>query len=105
MSYDADRDDLARHEAEIAAHETFNYAVLDGGETELLGCVYIDPPDEVAGGYVGVSSGALLPVSTRTSSGAARSPTVDPSAIGTCPFDRTCTVNRASLMTSAPRSG
>jgi hypothetical protein len=33
------------YEAEIAAHETFNYAVLDEGETELLGCVYIDPPD------------------------------------------------------------
>jgi hypothetical protein len=46
MSYEADREDLAHHEAEIAAHETFNYAVLDAGETELLGCVYIDPPDE-----------------------------------------------------------
>jgi hypothetical protein len=45
MSYEADRIDLARHEAEIAARETFNYAVLDEGETELLGCVYIDPPD------------------------------------------------------------
>lgn len=46
MSYEADRRDLARHEAEIAAHETFNYAVLDEEETELLGCVYIDPPDK-----------------------------------------------------------
>jgi hypothetical protein len=46
MSYDADREDLARHEAEIAAHETFNYAVPDERETELLGCVYIDPPSE-----------------------------------------------------------
>jgi hypothetical protein len=46
MTYDQDRDDLAHHEAEIAAQETFNYAVLDGGETELLGCVYIDPPEE-----------------------------------------------------------
>jgi hypothetical protein len=45
MSYEADRQDLARHEAEIAAHETFNYAILDDGETELLGCVYIDPPE------------------------------------------------------------
>lgn len=44
MTYDADREDLARHEAEIAAHETFNYAILDEGETELFGCVYIDPP-------------------------------------------------------------
>ena len=45
MSYEADQKDLARHEAEIAARETFNYAVLDELETELLGCVYIDPPD------------------------------------------------------------
>lgn len=45
MSVEADREDLARHEAEIAAHETFNYAILDAAESELLGCVYIDPPD------------------------------------------------------------
>jgi hypothetical protein len=45
MSYEEDRADLARHEAEIAANETFNYAVLDEAETELLGCVYIDPAD------------------------------------------------------------
>ena len=48
MTYEQDREDLAHHEAEIAANETFNYAVLDEGETELLGCVYIDPPDEAA---------------------------------------------------------
>jgi len=48
MTYEADRDDLAHHEREIAAHETFNYAVLDAGETALYGCVYIDPPDERA---------------------------------------------------------
>jgi hypothetical protein len=46
MTFEADRDDLAHHEEEIAAHETFNYAVLDEGETELLGCVYVDPPDD-----------------------------------------------------------
>jgi hypothetical protein len=46
MTPEQDREDLAHHEAEIAAHETFNYAVLDEDETELLGCVYIDPPDE-----------------------------------------------------------
>lgn len=45
MSYEADKQDLARHEGEIAAHESFNYAVLNGDETELLGCVYIDPPE------------------------------------------------------------
>ena len=46
MSYEADRQDLARHEREIAAQETFNYAVLDEAETALLGCVYIDLPDD-----------------------------------------------------------
>jgi len=44
MTYAADEEDLARHEDEIAAHVTFNYALLDDGETALLGCVYIDPP-------------------------------------------------------------
>jgi hypothetical protein len=44
MTPEQDRDDLAHHEAEIAAHQTFNYAILDEAETELLGCVYIDPP-------------------------------------------------------------
>jgi len=44
MSYEEDKLDLARHEAEIAARETFNYAILDEQETQLLGCVYIDPP-------------------------------------------------------------
>ena len=53
MSVEHDRDDLARHEREIAAHESFNYAVLDAAETELLGCVYIDPPSpaDVAAGF------------------------------------------------------
>ena len=46
MTYDEDREDLAHHEAEIATQETFNFAVLDEGETELLGCVYLDPPEE-----------------------------------------------------------
>jgi len=44
MSLDADRDDLAHHEAEMLAREGFNYAILDTDETELLGCVYIYPP-------------------------------------------------------------
>ena len=45
MTFEQDREDLARHEAEIARQETFNYAVLNDNETELLGCVYIDPPE------------------------------------------------------------
>lgn len=44
MTYEQDRADLLRHEEEIAAHQSFNYALLDEGETALLGCVYVDPP-------------------------------------------------------------
>jgi len=39
-----DRRDLERHEREISAHESFNYAALDDAETVVLGCVYRDPP-------------------------------------------------------------
>ncbi|MGW6276908.1 hypothetical protein [Kribbella sp. NPDC055071] len=45
MTYDEDRIDLLRHEREIAAHESFNYALLDEDETAIFGCVYIDPPE------------------------------------------------------------
>lgn len=44
MTREEDEADLARHEAEMVARESFNYAVLDEHETELLGCVYVDPP-------------------------------------------------------------
>ena len=47
MTREEDLVDLARHEAEIEAHESFNYALLDDAETKLLGCVYIDPPEKV----------------------------------------------------------
>jgi hypothetical protein len=46
MTYEQDEADLARHEAEIAAHQSFNYALFDDAETALLGCVYIDPPEK-----------------------------------------------------------
>ena len=46
MTEEQDRADLARHEREIAAHESFNYAIFNEGETTVLGCIYIDPPEE-----------------------------------------------------------
>jgi hypothetical protein len=46
MTAEQDRADLARHEAEIERHESFNYALFDADETALLGCVYIDPPEK-----------------------------------------------------------
>jgi hypothetical protein len=56
MTHEQDREDLAHHEQEIADQITFNYAVLDDDEAELLGCVYIDPPDERTPGADAVSS-------------------------------------------------
>jgi hypothetical protein len=46
MTYQQDREDLARHEAEIASRRSFNYALFDDQETALLGCVYIDPAEK-----------------------------------------------------------
>ena len=46
ITHEADRADLERHAEEIERHETFNYAVLNEDESALLGCVYIDPPDD-----------------------------------------------------------
>lgn len=45
MTAEEDRADLQRHWEEVQRHESFNYALFDAGETELIGCVYIDPPD------------------------------------------------------------
>jgi RimJ/RimL family protein N-acetyltransferase len=47
MTHEQDREDLAHHEAEIEAHLSFNYALLDADETVLVGCVYVDPPEKV----------------------------------------------------------
>jgi hypothetical protein len=55
MTVEQDRDDLQHHEDEIEAHLSFNYALLDEDETELLGCVYIDPPPDGAPGVAVVS--------------------------------------------------
>ncbi|MEV0084291.1 N-acetyltransferase [Saccharopolyspora sp. NPDC050642] len=75
MTYEENRADLLRHEKEIAAHQSFNYALLDEGETALFGCVYIDPPeragsdgevawwvvDDLVGGEVERAFDALVP--------------------------------------------
>jgi hypothetical protein len=46
MTVEQDRDDLRYHEDEAATLSSFNYALFDEGETALLGCCYIDPPDQ-----------------------------------------------------------
>ncbi|HET7691093.1 MAG TPA: GNAT family N-acetyltransferase [Nocardioidaceae bacterium] len=46
LTAEQDRADLQRHADEMERGESFNYALFDQGETELLGCVYIDPPEQ-----------------------------------------------------------
>lgn len=46
MTAEQDREDLQHHWDEALAHESFNYALFDADETELIGCVYIDPTDK-----------------------------------------------------------
>ena len=55
MTVEADRDDLAHHERDIAAHASFLYGLFDDAETELLGCVYVDPPEKAGGADAEVS--------------------------------------------------
>ena len=45
MTADQDREDLQRHAEEMERHESFNYALFDADETELIGCCYIEPTD------------------------------------------------------------
>jgi len=47
MTRAQDLDDLVRHAEEMAANESFNFAVFDRDETALLGCIYVDPPAKV----------------------------------------------------------
>jgi len=47
MTYEQDRADLARHEREAREHKSFNYAMFDADESQLLGCIYTDPPERV----------------------------------------------------------
>lgn len=47
MTREQDLADLVRHEREMAGRASYNYALLTPRETELLGCVYIDPPEKL----------------------------------------------------------
>lgn len=46
MSVEQDLEDLLRHEREMETHRSFNYCVLDAHESQLFGCVYVDPPED-----------------------------------------------------------
>jgi RimJ/RimL family protein N-acetyltransferase len=46
MTAEQDREDLQHHADEMERNESFNFALFDGAETALLGCVYIEPADK-----------------------------------------------------------
>ena len=46
MAGPQDREELRRNEDDTVAHRSFHYALFDLDETELIGCVYIDPTDK-----------------------------------------------------------
>lgn len=43
MTAEQDVEDLQHHADEMDRHESFNYAILPADESELFGCIYIDP--------------------------------------------------------------
>ncbi|RNL63347.1 N-acetyltransferase [Nocardioides marmoriginsengisoli] len=81
MTVEQDRADLAHHEDEMTRAQSYNYALFDAGETELLGCVYLDPPaktgadaeiswwvvDWLVGGPVEAALDAFVPAWIRSS--------------------------------------
>ena len=47
MSFEANKNDLVRHEKEFNAREAFAYAVFNSTKYNYLGCIYINPTDQV----------------------------------------------------------
>jgi hypothetical protein len=56
----------------MAARFSYNYAIFDGAESTLLGCVYVDPPTtpdgdaEISWWVVECERGGLLDAELRT---------------------------------------
>ncbi|WP_341953827.1 hypothetical protein [Salinibacterium sp. TMP30] len=46
LTPEQDRHDLQRHADEMETHESFNYALFDAAETELIRCLYVGPTDK-----------------------------------------------------------
>lgn len=45
MSLDANRADLVRHAADFQARTGFTFTVLDPADADVIGCVYLYPPE------------------------------------------------------------
>jgi hypothetical protein len=68
MTVEQDRAELVWHAEEMVTGRSFNYAVFDHEESELLGCVYIDPPGpadaEAADAAAGATAAATSAANT-----------------------------------------
>jgi len=87
MTFEQDRIELAWHAQEMRDGSSFNFAILGPKESELVGCVYIDPPrpiddadavvswwvvDNQVGGELDVALAQLVPHWLTTEWGFAR---------------------------------
>ena len=45
MSLEANLADLSRHASDFASGKGFTFTVLDPGDDEVIGCVYLYPPE------------------------------------------------------------
>ena len=70
LTAEQDREDLQHHADEMETNESFNFALFDAEETELIGCVYIDPTDK-PGADCNNATNVELIVRTFDSAGAA----------------------------------
>jgi RimJ/RimL family protein N-acetyltransferase len=50
MTLDENRADLERHERDFAGRAGFTYTVLDPGDGDVIGCLYIYPLKDAGGG-------------------------------------------------------
>lgn len=46
MTREQDLKDLEHHVREMQTRESYNYAIFGDDESQLLGCIYIDQPDD-----------------------------------------------------------
>lgn len=56
MSLQANEADLARHASDFEQRRGFTFTVLDPDDADVIGCVYLYPPEGVEGYDVGVQS-------------------------------------------------
>ena len=60
LTVEEDRAELRRHQDEADRNESFNYALFDDAETQLLGCCYLDPIEAIDASLVPEGTDAVV---------------------------------------------